>query len=393
MLVSKLSLIRLGEDMADITVDPLRNFVLDNAKFFYDSAENWLDRYSHPLRTVNGDEPSTYLPDSSGLSGKLVFDWVPYIVENFPEPYFPVFPNGEGVWVREVHVVTGTALDRFDINAKIKSDTLVLEWTSDHGKTVTPYALVKVDVPSALSVNDFYDQLTSKFLQGSDQITGSRGKDIVDGFAGNDTLNGLEGNDHLAGGLGDDYLVGGAGVDVAKFSGAIAEYTISKQSSDSLSVTDTTSARDGIDSLAGIERLKFSDTSLALDVGKGENAGSIYRLYEAAFDRAPKPFGEGYWLNKLDHGESLVEIANQFLVTQEFKSIYGESPSNTLYVTTLFEHVLGRAPKQAGLDYYSGELEHGRSRAEVLVEISESAENVNNLEMLIVNGIRYQEVG
>lgn len=333
------------------------------------------------------------MPDNSGTSGKLVFDWVPYTVENFAGAYFPVFQTGDGVWVREVHVVTGTGLDQFDSNSKIKSDTLVVEWTNDHGKTVMQYQLVQVDVPSALNPTDFYDQANAEFLKANDEISGSKGKDIIDGFAGNDTLNGLEGNDHLVGGLGDDQLAGGSGVDVAVFSGSIAQYTTTKQGVGGISVADTIHGRDGADTLVGIERHKFSDTSLALDVGKGENAGAIYRLYEAAFDRAPKPVGEGYWLKKLDGGESLVEIANEFLVTQEFGSIYGDAPSSKTYVTTLFEHVLGRAPKQAGLDYYTGWLEHGKTKAEVLVDISESAENVANVETLIANGIKYQEIG
>lgn len=189
------------------------------------------------------------------------------------------------------------------------------------------------------------------------------------------------------------HIDGGLGIDVAYYSGKVTQYkvlnndkefqvSLSGQSSDVLK-----------DTLVNIERLHFTDTSLALDIGKGQNAGEIYRLYEAAFDRAPKPVGEGYWLNKLDNGETLVEIANEFTATAEFQRVYGGSaPDYTFYVTELFQHVLGRAPKQTGLDYWSAKLVNGESYGAVLAGISESDENDANVATLITNGIQYQEV-
>lgn len=55
--------------------------------------------------------------------------------------------------------------------------------------------------------------------------------------------------------------------------------------------------------------------------------------------------------------------------------------------------MLGRAPKQAGLDYWTGKLVNGESYGAVLAGISESDENIANVSPLIVNGIQYQEVG
>lgn len=245
---------------------------------------------------------------------------------------------------------------------------------------------------------DFNYELS--LLKGNDVFEGS--KDSPEG----DGVQGREGNDRFTG-YGDgeygDYFDGGASIDTSVYRGKHADYDIkfsadiwdsSKNDGSRLSgyvVTDKLDDRDGVDHLVGVERLRFSDGNLALDIAKGENAGSVYRLYEAAFNRAPKPVGEGYWLKKMDNGESLTQIAAQFIQTEEFRSIYGENPTPVDYVYRLFNNILGRDPKQAGLNYWVDKLSKS-SMADVLAGISESDENILNTAPLIANGIPYQEV-
>lgn len=269
--------------------------------------------------------------------------------------------------------------------------------------TITQIAEVEAASPKApryvlseisLSIKDYFSTATwSDVLQGNDTLRGGVGDDELIDYAGHSVFEGMGGNDKLAG-FSDDH-------NLAVYRGKLSDYQITKVSginydnvtgASGYSVNDTVSGRDGRDTLVNIERLKFSDTKLALDVGQNENAGAIYRLYEAAFDRAPKPVGEGYWLKKLDNGETLTDIANQFALTDEFRATYGGSnPDYRYYVTKLFEHVLGRQPKQAGLDYWSAKLEHGESYGSVLAGISESNENVANVAKLIANGIQYTD--
>ena len=71
----------------------------------------------------------------------------------------------------------------------------------------------------------------------------------------------------------------------------------------------------GTEILTNIERLQFADNSLALDI-EG-NAGEVYRLYQAAFNRPPDIEGLSYWLNQRDEGMSLEDIANHFIFSQE----------------------------------------------------------------------------
>lgn len=253
------------------------------------------------------------------------------------------------------------------------------------------------DVAKVLNY-DFDYELS--LLTGNDLFYGSPDSPEGDG------VQGLDGNDKFTG-YGDDqygdYFDGGDGVDTSVYRGKRADYDI-KRSDDiwdcikddgsrisGYVVTDKGSSGDGFDNLIAVERLKFSDTSLALDVAKGENAGAIYRLYEAAFNRAPKAAGEGYWLKKIDSGETREQIAAQFIQTEEFRSIYGENPTPVNYVYKLFNNILGRDPKQGGLNYWLDKLEK-TSMADVLAGIAESDENILNTAPLIANGIPYQEI-
>jgi hypothetical protein len=69
--------------------------------------------------------------------------------------------------------------------------------------------------------------------------------------------------------------------------------------------------------LANVERLQFSDQTVALDIGG--NAGESYRLYQAAFNRTPDKVGLGYWIDAMDHGNSLMHVAGSFIDSAEFR--------------------------------------------------------------------------
>jgi hypothetical protein len=156
-------------------------------------------------------------------------------------------------------------------------------------------------------------------------------------------------------------------------------------------VTDTVSARDGVDTLLNVNRLKFSDTIIALDVGAGENAGMAYRMYKAALNRAPDLGGLGDWIGVLDNGGNIfTDLARGFTESTEFKTRYGPNLSNEVFVTLLYNNVLGRAPDQAGLNAWVGAIEQrGATREVVLHGFSESTENIRYSQSLIGQGMPY----
>ena len=60
-------------------------------------------------------------------------------------------------------------------------------------------------------------------------------------------------------------------------------------------------------------------------------------------------------------------------------------------MTKLYNNVLDRNPDQAGFDFWLGALANGATREDILVNFSESKENIANVADLIANGIQYQE--
>lgn len=238
-------------------------------------------------------------------------------------------------------------------------------------------------------------------IAGDDWFEGSASlavRDFIQGLGGDDTFKG-HGDDSFG-----DFFYGGSGIDTAIFDGAFAQYKLEQVSDiwdyrtdanprvSGYRVTDNTQNRDGIDNLNEVERLQFSDLSVALDSAKGENAGDAYRLYKAAFDRAPDTEGLGFWIKQLDNGASLVHDAAQgFINSVEFAKMYGTNPTDETFITLLYDHVLHRAAEGDGYQFWLHSLDVGVSRAQVLVDFANSTENISQTSTLIANGILYEE--
>lgn len=194
----------------------------------------------------------------------------------------------------------------------------------------------------------------------------------------------------LSGSAGNDILNGGAGLDTASFSGIRANYTVQKSSAGFV-VSDKTSV-EGVDTATGVERLQFSDTNIALDIAGA--AGQAYRIYQAAFNRAPDSAGLGYWIKMMDLGTSLNSVASGFVASNEYKAMYPSSLSNADLVGRYYQNILGRPAEKAGLDFWAGVLDnHGSTIPEVLAAISESGENQAGLIGVIGNGFAYTPYG
>lgn len=102
--------------------------------------------------------------------------------------------------------------------------------------------------------------------------------------------------------------------------------------------------------------------------------GAIARLFEAVFDRIPDNDGLDYWTDQLRDGTSLQEVAAGFTASEEFQSAYGGT-SDSEFLTQIYNNVLGRNPDDAGLAYWTEQLADGMTRADLVLNFSESAEN------------------
>ena len=145
------------------------------------------------------------------------------------------------------------------------------------------------------------------------------------------------------------------------------------------------SAADGTDTLTSIERLEFTDGTLALDLSG--DAGQVYRLYQAAFGRTPDTVGLSSNVGLVDNGMSLHDMANAFAISPEFQSQFGANTTDAEYVNALYYNVLGRGPDQAGLYGWLDALANGWDRGHVLTGFSESPENIALVAPAIDDGI------
>lgn len=139
--------------------------------------------------------------------------------------------------------------------------------------------------------------------------------------------------------------------------------------------------------LTDIERLIFRGEVLALDVGEGQHSGSAYRMYQAAFGRTPDSLGLRYWIDQLDKGAGLLDIAYAFTVSGEFLARYGSAPSAEVLVEGYYLNVLGRAPDPSGFAYWVDTVNAGYSAAELLASFTESPENLERVAPTLSDGL------
>lgn len=231
--------------------------------------------------------------------------------------------------------------------------------------------------------NASVDWTTKVFDTGYNGFTGVRA-DQAYWLRGDDTIRGSSGNEVLTGYQGNNTIDGGAGVDTVAYTGARSSYNVTKTSTGY-----TVSSSAGTDTLVNVERLRFSDKSIAFDTGIADNAGQAYRLYQAALNRTPDAAGEGFYIKSLDSGQSLADISANFMASPEFKAKYG-TPTNLDLVNLFYQNVLHRAGDADGIKYWTNILDTGaQSKAQVLYGFSNSPELQATLVGTFSGGIEY----
>jgi len=228
-------------------------------------------------------------------------------------------------------------------------------------------------------------------------IVGTNGDDRLIGTDAAELVLGLGGNDTLVGGFGNDTLDGGYGFDTAIYAGQSQDYVASRTSLGwevafigPVIAIYPPPPTDGVDLLTGIERIQFADKTIALDTEAV--SGQAYRVYKAAFNREPDAGGLGYWIAQMDSGMTLTEAAARFIDSNEFRAMYGTSPTDEQYLTKVYQNVLGRDPEPDGYNWWLNEIRTNpeKTRAKVLADFSESAENKAGTAQLVGQGIVYE---
>jgi hypothetical protein len=197
-------------------------------------------------------------------------------------------------------------------------------------------------------------------------------------------------NNFLYGTVANDFIDGSAGIDTYYANGRKSEFKLDYRGDWYLS---DRSQLNGTDSLKNIERVRFDDYHVGLDIG--QQAGQAYRVYKAAFNRDPMAGdtkGLGYWIAQIDKGMDLIEVSARFVDSNEFRTLYGTNPTNEQFLTKLYQNVLGRQPEASGYNWWLNELNTNpeKTKAKVLADFAESSENQTGVINLIGNGITYE---
>ncbi|PQO99176.1 hypothetical protein C5614_08730 [Massilia phosphatilytica] len=255
-------------------------------------------------------------------------------------------------------------------------------WTAQPGATSQDFA-VGANAPELLRARVMYAD-NHGFVEDHRIVLGGPGADTVALNAG-DTINLGAGNDTILEAGGTLTTVdGGAGVDTFVGAGLYMLHTPG-EGVGTIRLWNEGGYGAG---LVNVERVVLGTTGTAFDTDGA--AGQAYRLYQAAFDRTPDNFGIGFWISQLDKGIPLLDVADAFVGSAEFKDKYAKATTNAALVDQFYANILHRAPDATGQAFWTGVLDkHQASLADVLVHFSESPENVAALVGTIQDGISY----
>jgi len=196
----------------------------------------------------------------------------------------------------------------------------------------------------------------------------------------------LVANDTFKGQAGTDLFDGGLGTDTVVYSGPLVQYTVNK--SGSRYIVSEPTGSDGTDYLTNIERLKFKDKFIAIDLDG--NAGTTAKILGAVFGKesvSNKSY-VGIGLNFLDTGWTYDNLAGLALDAAGAKT-------NDQIVSLLWTNVIGTKPTSADKQPFITMLENGMSAgalAQLAADTSFNATNIN-LIGLAQSGIEFIPVG
>jgi hypothetical protein len=193
---------------------------------------------------------------------------------------------------------------------------------------------VLVNVPVEIDLRTDYTDVIA--------INDRNGSGRMRTFAGNDSV-------HDANGAATAHIDLGLGIDTAFYSHAAGSYGVARTTA-SITVTGNGLS----DTLANVERLRFTDANLALDLDG--HAGTVARILGAVFGPASVDNAAyvGIGLQYADAGMSAAALMELAL-----GAALGAGASNAQVVTRLYTNVVGSAPSAGDLASFVGQIEAG----------------------------------
>ncbi|MFM9991040.1 MAG: matrixin family metalloprotease [Burkholderiaceae bacterium] len=228
-------------------------------------------------------------------------------------------------------------------------------------------------------------QATVNFGTVLENLIGSAFADNLHGNDVNNVINGGAGNDQITGGGGNDNIDGGIGIDIAIFSRASKGYKISTEATSVLETGDAIT--DGIDTLLNIERIRFSDKSIAIDLNG--NAGISAKVIGAVLGKTQVQnlTYVGLGLSYLDKGMSYSDLSALALTAVG-------ATTNDAVVSTLWKNVIGTDATAEIKAPYIKMLTDGMKVGDLVVLAADTSFNTTNINLvgLAQTGIEYLPV-
>ena len=123
-----------------------------------------------------------------------------------------------------------------------------------------------------------------------------------------------------------------------------------------------------------------------LSVGPDTTEAYVARLYEGLLGRAPDPNGLSAWTAALEAGTSKAAMANIFLGSNEFLTAH-PGQSDSAFVATLYQGLLGRPADPAGLSGWTGALAGGLARGDLAALFADAPEAKQHWSAVTAQGL------
>ena len=186
----------------------------------------------------------------------------------------------------------------------------------------------------------------------------------------------------------NDTIAGVSPRDVVAYSGVSTDYIITAPSAGTLQVMDAYQGnRDGTDTLINVDRLQFSDTNVAFDMGTNQSAGQTAEIIGAAFGKSALSNAGyvGIGIKLFDSGQSLANVA-ALAASVMHAADYGS------FVQTVWNNVVGSPISPADLNSFTQLLNNGTYNEGSLLSLAATVQaNLNNIGLagLATHGIDY----
>ena len=232
---------------------------------------------------------------------------------------------------------------------------------------------------SAKATITYAGQITINFGTVIENVIGTDFDDFLFGNTQNNVITGRKGSDTID---------GGAGIDIVVYSESLSSAKITAVETDAGVVSWKVGLPSGDkDTVIAIERLRFSDKNLALDLDG--NAGSVAKVLGAFLggDGVANANYVGIGLQYLDAGGTYEELMMLALST-----VFGEILNSRTVVSTFYQNLTGQIASEGVVTSYANLLDNGDlTILSLSLQVADNEINLSNINLvgLSVSGLEY----